>query len=114
MNSKQGTRYIKNRMGNDLKNKILEYNGISIEPSKKQKPSVSTCPRCEYVNPIENMYCSKCSYPLTPQAFDLIKQDEETRFKDLEKKFIENENKLVNIENTLQKLLVKVDVQKLK
>ena len=71
MNSKQGSRYIKNRMGNYLKNKILEYNGISVEQSKKQKPSVSTCSRCDHVNPIENMYCSKCSYPLTPEAFDL-------------------------------------------
>ncbi|MGN6346728.1 MAG: hypothetical protein ACTHME_03400, partial [Candidatus Nitrosocosmicus sp.] len=87
MNSKQGSRYIKNRMGNDLKNKIFEHSGISVEPLKKQKPSVSTCPRCDYVNQIENMYCSKCSYPLTPQAFDLVKQDEENRFKDLEKKF---------------------------
>ena len=87
MNSKQGIRYIKNRMGNDLKNKILEYNGISVEPSKKQKPSVSACPRCEYVNPLENKYCSKCSYPLTPEAFEQIKQEEENRFIELEKKY---------------------------
>jgi integrase/recombinase XerD len=44
MNSKQGSRYIKKRMGNDLKNKILEYNGICVEPLKKQKPTVSNCP----------------------------------------------------------------------
>src|ERR687897_2965386 len=31
MNSKQGTRYIKNRLGNDLKQKILQYNGIISE-----------------------------------------------------------------------------------
>jgi integrase/recombinase XerD len=37
MNSKQGTRYIKKRMGNELKNKILAYNGISIEPLTKQR-----------------------------------------------------------------------------
>ena len=113
MNSKQGTRYIKNRMGNDLRNKILEHSGISVEPIKKQKSSVSTCPRCDYINQVENMYCSKCSYPLVPQAFDLIKQDEENRFKQLEKKFMENESKLANIESTLQRLLVKVNVQKL-
>ena len=100
-------------MGNELKNKILEHSGISVEPLKKQKPSVSTCPRCDYVNPLENMYCSKCSYPLTPEAYDLIKQDEESKYKQLEQKFMDNENKLANIENTLQKLLVKVDMQKL-
>src|SRR4051794_17965265 len=31
MNSRQGSRYIKTRMGNELKNKILEYNGIISE-----------------------------------------------------------------------------------
>ena len=31
MNSKQGTRYIKKRLGNELKEKILEYNGIISE-----------------------------------------------------------------------------------
>src|SRR3954452_15144586 len=113
MNSKQGSRYIKNRMGNELKSKILEHSGISVEPLKKQKPSISTCHRCEYINQIEKLYCSKCSYPLTPEAFDLIKQDEESKYKQLEQKFMDNENKLVNIENTLQKLLVKVDMQKL-
>src|SRR3954470_11036133 len=43
MNSKQGSRYIKNRMGNELKSKILEYNGIIT--SEKEKPSISNCPR---------------------------------------------------------------------
>jgi integrase/recombinase XerD len=100
-------------MGNELKSKILEHSGISVEPLKKQKPSISTCSRCEYINQIENMYCSECSYPLTPEAFDLIKQDEEIKYKQLEQKFMDNENKLANIENTLQKLLVKVDMQKL-
>jgi integrase/recombinase XerD len=62
MNSKQGSRYIKKRMGNELKNKILEYNGISIDPLKIQKPTVSNCPKCDLVNALENRYCSKCSY----------------------------------------------------
>ena len=34
MNSRQGSRYIKNRMGNDLKEKILEQNGIILDTSK--------------------------------------------------------------------------------
>ncbi len=38
MNSKQGSRYIKRRMGNELKNKILEYNGIITEEIQKKKP----------------------------------------------------------------------------
>jgi integrase/recombinase XerD len=36
MNSKQGIRYIKRRIGNDLKQKILEYNGI-VSPEELQK-----------------------------------------------------------------------------
>ena len=96
-------------MGNELKNKILEYNGISVEPSKIQKPAVSNCPRCELVNALENKYCSKCSYPLSPEAYDQIKQDEEKRFIEMEKKYTD---KLTNIENTLDKLFLKVDMQK--
>ncbi|MDF0680302.1 MAG: hypothetical protein P0116_04995 [Candidatus Nitrosocosmicus sp.] len=37
MNSKQGSRYIKRRMGNELKNKILEYNGIITEEIIKKE-----------------------------------------------------------------------------
>jgi integrase/recombinase XerD len=104
MNSKQGSRYIKKRMGNELKNKILEYNGISIDPLKIQKPTVSNCPKCDLVNALENRYCSKCSYPLSPEAYDQIKQDEEKRFIEMEKKYT---NKLTNIEDTLEKLILK-------
>lgn len=91
-------------MGNELKNKILEYNGFLVDPLKKQKPTVSNCPRCELVNAVENKYCSKCSYPLTPEAFDLIKQDEEKRFTELEKKYTD---KITNIEDKLGRLLLK-------
>jgi integrase/recombinase XerD len=38
MNSRQGNRYIKNRMGNDLKQKILAYNGIA--PPEEMKKSL--------------------------------------------------------------------------
>ena len=72
MNSKQGARYIKRRMGNDLKQKILVQNGIISEQQVEKKPSILNCPRCSLVNAIENKYCSKCSYPLVPSAFDEI------------------------------------------
>jgi hypothetical protein len=80
MNSRQGSRYIKNRMGTDLKQKILEQNGISLGP-KKIKYSIVDCPRCQLVNPLENKYCSKCSYPLKPEAYDELKQKEESEMK---------------------------------
>lgn len=85
MNSKQGTRYIKNRLGNDLKEKILQYNGIISENTNKKKSSIIDCPRCQLVNAIENKYCSKCSYPLNPGAYDEIKEVEEKRIDSLEK-----------------------------
>jgi len=87
MNSRQGTRYIKTRLGNELKEKILQYNGIISEHESKNKPSILNCPRCELVNAIENKYCSKCSYPLKPEAYDEIKNDEDRKLKILEEKY---------------------------
>ena len=80
MNSRQGSRYIKNRMGTDLKQKILEQNGISLGV-KQIKYSIVDCPRCQLVNPLENKYCSKCSYLLKPEAYDELKQKEENEMK---------------------------------
>jgi hypothetical protein len=84
MNSKQGARYIKRRMGNDLKQTILVHNGIIPPEGLRSKPSVLNCPRCDLVNVIENKYCSKCSYPLVPSAYDEIKESEEKRIKMME------------------------------
>jgi len=84
MNSRQGNRYIKNRMGNDLKEKILTYNGIATPNEMKRKPSVLECPRCNLINAIENKFCSKCSYPLVPSAYDKIKESEEKRIRKME------------------------------
>ena len=77
MNSRQGSRYIKNRMGNDLKEKILEQNGIILDSLNVKKSTVIDCPRCQLINQLENKYCSKCSYPLKSEAYDEIKKQEE-------------------------------------
>ena len=89
MNSKQGSRYIKGRMGNDLKNQILVHNGIITEEAAvmQRKPSVLNCPRCDLVNAIENKYCSKCSYPLVPSAFDEIKEAENMKINSIQEKY---------------------------
>ena len=84
MNSKQASRYIKKRMGNDLKQKILVYNGIVSADEIERKSSVLECPRCELINTFDNKYCSKCSYPLVPSAYDEIKESEERRLKKME------------------------------
>ena len=97
MNSKQGSRYIKRRMGNELKNRILEYNGIISEEIQKKKPSILNCPRCSLVNMLENRYCSKCSYPLKPEAFDEIKEEENKKILELESKYKEMDSVLQNL-----------------
>jgi hypothetical protein len=97
MNSRQGSRYIKNRMGTDLKQKILEQNGISLGV-KRIKYSVIDCPRCQFVNPLENKYCSKCSYPLKPEAYDELKEKEEKEMKQMKQQ-------IQTIMNTLGELI---------
>jgi integrase/recombinase XerD len=86
MNSKQGARYIKRRMGNDLKEKILLYNGIKLPNETQKIQSALSCPRCELVNVHENKYCSACSYPLVSSAFEEIKMMEEMKINSLRKK----------------------------
>jgi hypothetical protein len=52
---------------------ILEYNGIITEEKDRIKPAMQNCLRYDIVNILENKYCSKCSYPLKPEAYDEIK-----------------------------------------
>jgi hypothetical protein len=113
MNSRQGTRYIKTRLGNELKEKILEYNGI-ISKNEANKPSILNCPRCELVNAVENKYCSKCSYPLKPEAYDEIKIAEDKKLKLLEEKY-SKEIQLVRQEmkDKFQQILERIDINTL-
>lgn len=74
MNSKQPSRYIKKKMGQDLKNRILAQNGIIPDVDPKKKPSVLSCPRCSETNPRENKFCSKCSYRLSTYLTTFIKK----------------------------------------
>ena len=110
MNSKQGIRYIKRRIGDDLKNQILVRNGIISENEVKKKPSVHICPRCELVNTRESKYCSKCSYPLIYQAFDEIKMEEDKKFKELEQRYSMLEAKM---EKRFQQIISSIDLTKL-
>jgi integrase/recombinase XerD len=87
MNSKQPSRYIKTRMGDELKRKILAHSGIIGEDAIKKRSTILICPRCDDVNAIDNKVCSKCAYPLSPEAYDEIKSQEDAKFKDLEGRF---------------------------
>jgi hypothetical protein len=109
MNSKQGARYIKTRMGDELKEQILKRNGIIQQTESNVKLSVLNCPRCELVNAIENKYCSKCSYPLKPEAYDEIKSSEEKRIEIMQQKH-ENDIKTLreDMNNQLSKMMLMI------
>lgn len=113
MNSKQGIRYIKTRMGDELKNKILEHSGIISENGTTKKSSIHTCPRCELVNVLENSYCSRCSYPLKPEAYDELKNTEENRITKLQEKYESDVKQMKeDIESKLQQIISKIDLSK--
>ena len=40
----------------------------------------------QLVNAVDNKFCSKCSYPLTPQAYEEIKAEEDEKLKAMEQK----------------------------
>ena len=114
MNSKQGVRYIKRRMGNDLKQKILVQNGIIAEQQIERKPSIINCPRCSLVNAIDNKYCTKCSYPLVPSAFDEIKKAENRKIQEIQQKYNKDiEAMREEMESKFQKILARIDTGKL-
>ena len=82
-----------------MKRTILAHNGI-IPPQELKELSVLTCSRCNLVNALENMYCSKCSYPLIPTAYDKIKESEEIRIKKMEEQIqmlIESQKEIVEL-----------------
>jgi integrase/recombinase XerD len=80
----------------------------------QRKQSVLTCPRCTLVNAIENKYCSRCSYPLVPLAFDEIKEAENLKINSIQVKY-EQDMKAMRqeMENEFQQILAKIDVGKL-
>jgi integrase/recombinase XerD len=78
MGSKQGTRYVKTKMGDELRNKILEHSGIKLT-SESTTSAVRTCGRCNYISKFESKYREDCNYPLTQLALDEIKKQEEFR-----------------------------------
>jgi integrase/recombinase XerD len=102
-------------MSNDLKEQILAHNGIISDSQKQKRSSVLSCPRCELINAIDNKYCSKCSYPLVPSAFDEIKAAENERIQSIQVKY-EQEIKSMReeMENKFRQILTKIEVARLK
>lgn len=89
-------------------------NGILSAEDSKEKPVVITCLRCVLVNQHENKYCPKCSYPLTPQAYDEVKISDNIKYHELEKRYERDLNALrEDMENKFQVLLSKIELSKL-
>lgn len=109
MTSKQPARYIKNRMGDTLRNTILEHNGIVTDQSKKPRITSRACPKCDTVNALENDNCSKkeCGYPLTPNAYEKMKRAENERMANLEDQMaaIQREKELEKTRSGIMKTL---------
>ena len=101
-------------MGNELKRQILVHNGVLTEEEFQKKPSVIYCPRCSLVNALDNLYCSRCSYPLGASAFDEIKAAEDMKLQALKEK---HEQDMITMreemESKFQQLLAKIDIAKL-
>jgi integrase/recombinase XerD len=105
MGSKQASRYIKNRMGDELKNKILEHHGIKIASQSQMVSRI--CGRCNYVNKLESKYCERvgCNYPMTQGAFDEIKAAEQTKMQELvNKSNLERDNTIQELQQLTKKL----------
>ena len=91
-------------MGEQLKKEILVRNGILSSEEIRQKPVLTNCPRCAFLNQQENKYCSKCSYPLTAQAFEEIKVEENAKISSLEKKVEETNHRMIQIISIIQQI----------
>jgi integrase/recombinase XerD len=67
------------------------------------------------VNAIDNKYCTKCSYPLVPSAFDEIKEAENRKIQEMQQKYSQDiETMRKEMESKFQQILAKIDAGKLK
>ena len=98
MASKQASRYIKQRLGDEPKNKILERHGIRSQMVSR------ICWKCQYVNKLESKYCERvgCNYPLTQLALDEIKAAERAEVEALRNEILETKTAQQKKEDEMQ------------
>ncbi|MFL6486513.1 MAG: hypothetical protein ACJ71D_07375 [Nitrososphaera sp.] len=78
---------------------ILQRAGVELDDgSAKPKPAVMSCPQCSETNPRENKFCSKCSYPLIPEAYDEIKASERKEMDEIKQQYNQMN---VTLQNTI-------------
>jgi hypothetical protein len=78
---------------------------VILPDESNRKASIINCPRCYLVNVMENKYCSTCSYPLVPSAFEEIKMMEEIQINELKSKYDSDIAYLKNAIKELQELM---------
>lgn len=54
------------------------------EDLPRLRPAIVDCPKCQFVNARENKMCSKCAYPLSQEALDEIKAEENKKIQSLQ------------------------------
>jgi len=70
-----------------------------LDTLKVKRSTIIDCPRCQLINQLENKYCSKCSYPLKPEAYEELKEKEEKEIKEMK-------GQIETIMNTLGQLMM--------
>lgn len=110
MDSKQGARYVKTKMGDELRNKILEHSGIKLTNETSQS-AIRTCGRCNYISKFESKYCDKCNYPLTQMVLDELKKQEESKMNIIVDQKLGEKDKAIQ---TLNERLAKMEESQLK
>ena len=110
-NTKQRNRYVKSKLGNDMKRNILERDGIFLDNNENIIPSIKICYRCTFINGYDYQICQKCGYPLSQEAWNRIKDDEEKRYKDLEEK-MNQMMKLIQLNPKLAKVKPEILIKK--
>ena len=109
MNSKQGTRYIKNRLGNDLKEKILNTMELYLKMQVKRKLLLLIAQGVNLLMLLKINIVQNVVIPLKPEAYDEIKGMEEKRIKTLEQKY-ENDMKTFreDMNKQLSEMMLKI------
>ena len=81
----------------------------------KENRQYLSCARCSLVNAVDNKFCSKCSHPLTPQAYEEIKAQEDVKFKAMEQKY-EQDMKAMReeMENKFEQIIARIDTARLR